>query len=88
MLSDCVNDKDERAGNKITSGSTIQVGTKLKVIDDKVRKRGWEYKRFQALTEGRQRESRDHFVRQTVPAGKSGDWEGSAADGRQFDGRH
>jgi len=55
MLSDCVIDKDERAGNKITSGSTIQVGTKLKVIDDKVRKRGWEYKRFQALTEGRQR---------------------------------
>jgi len=83
-----VNDKDERAGNKITSGSTIQVGTKLKVIDDKVRKRGWEYKRFQTLTEYRQRQSRDHFVRQIVQASESGDWEGSAADGRQFDGRH
>ena len=30
----------------------------------------------------------DHTVRQTVPAGGSGDWEGSAADGWQFNGQY
>jgi len=29
-----------------------------------------------------------HAVRQTVPNSGSGDWEGPAADGRQFHGRH
>jgi len=37
---------------------------------------------------GGRRRSRDHIVRQTVPNDGSGDWEGPAADGRQFDGRH
>jgi len=32
--------------------------------------------------------SRDYIVRQTVPDGGSGDWEGPVADGRQLDGRH
>jgi len=31
--------------------------------------------------------SRYHVVRKTVPDGGSGDWEGPAADGRQFNGR-
>ena len=31
---------------------------------------------------------RYHVVRQAVPDGGSGDWEGPAADGRQFHGRH
>ena len=34
-----------------------------------------------------ERESREHIVRHTVPNGGSGDWEGPAADGRQFHGR-
>ena len=32
--------------------------------------------------------SRYHVVRKTVPDVGSGDWEGPAADGRQFNGRH
>jgi len=34
------------------------------------------------------RRSRDHVVRQTVPYGGSGDWEGPTANGRQFNGQH
>ena len=34
--------------------------------------------------EGRQRRGRYHIVRQAVANGGSGDWEGPAADGRQF----
>jgi len=41
---------------------------------------------FQTPTEGRQRRRRYHVVRQTVPNGGSGDWEGLAADGRQLVG--
>jgi len=34
--------------------------------------------------EGRKIWSRGHDVQQTVPNGQSGDWEGPAANGRQF----
>jgi len=37
---------------------------------------------------GQKRRSRCHVVWQTVPNGRSGDWEGLAANGRQFHGRH
>ena len=53
-------------GNEITSGST-ELGNNLPGIDDNVRERGLEQKCFQTLTEGRQRRSREHIVRQTVP---------------------
>ena len=55
---------------------------KLKVINDNVRARSREEKRFQTLMEGRQRWSRNHIVSQTVPNGGSEDWEGPAANGR------
>ena len=35
--------------------------------DDNVRERGPKQRRLQTLTEGRQRRSRNHTVRQTVP---------------------
>ena len=49
-------------------------------INDNVREQGQEQKCFQMLTEGRQRWSRDHIVRQTVPNGGSVNWEGPATD--------
>jgi len=48
----------------------------------------WKRNGFQTLTEGRKRRSRSHVVRQTVPNGRSGDWEGPAANGGHFHGRH
>jgi len=63
------------------------LGNNLTGIDDNVRERGPEQKCFQRLRECREIRSRDHTVRQTVANGVSGDWEGPAADGRQFDGR-
>jgi len=66
----------------------LKLGSDLTGIDDNIRKRGLEEKRFQTLTEGRKRRSRGHVVRQTVPNGRSRDWEGPAANGRQFHGRH
>jgi len=55
---------------------------KLKVINYNVRAGSREEKRFQTLTEGRQRWSRNHIVSQTVLNGGSEDWEGPAANGR------
>jgi len=66
----------------------LKVGNDLTGIDDNVSKRGLEEKCFQSLTEGRKRRSRGHVVWQTVPNGWSGDWEGPAANSRQFHGRH
>jgi len=57
------------------------MGNDLMEFDDNVRKRGLGEKRFQTLTEGRKRRNRGHVVRQTVPNGRSGNWEGPAANG-------
>jgi len=66
----------------------LKAGSDVTGIDDSVRKRGLRGKCFQTLTEGRKRQSRGHIVRQTVPNGQSGSWEGPAANGRQFHGWH
>ena len=62
------------------------------MIDNSARERGRKATEmssdFQTLAEGRRRRSRDDIIRQTVANGGSGDREGPAADGRQFDGRH
>ena len=76
----------------IKSPGSTNGGGKLRVISENVREGSREQKRFQTLTEGRQRWEHgadgDYIVRQTVPDGGSGDWEGPVADGRQLDGRH
>jgi len=66
----------------------LKVGDDLTGIDDDVTKRGLELKCFQTLTKDRKWWSRNHVVRQTVPNGPSGNWEGPTANDRQFHGRH
>ena len=66
----------------------VEVGNTLTGINDNVTERGLEQKYFSTLMEGRQRRGRYHVIRQIVPDGGSGDCEGPAADGRQFNGHY
>jgi len=68
-----------------TEGTFLFQASYPDIIIDNVKK--LEEKCFQTLTEGRKRRSRGHVVRQTVPNGRSGDWEDLAVNGRQFRGR-
>jgi len=68
----------------------LTAGNKFGVIDDKCQGMMLETDMLPDAG-GRstlQRWCRDHTVRKTVPNGGSGDWEGLAAYGRQFDGRY
>jgi len=62
----------------------LEVGNTLTGINDNVTERGLEQK----YLEGLQRRGRYHVIRQIVPDGGSGDCEGPAADGRQFNGHY
>ena len=64
------------------------MGNNLTGINDNVKEPGLEQKCFLMLTEGLQRWGRYHVVQQTIPDGESSDWEGPAADGRQFNGQY
>jgi len=55
-----------------------EVWNNLTGINDNARERGLEQKCFYTLMEGWQRRGRYHIVRQAVPDGGSGDWEGPA----------
>ena len=55
--------------------------SKLRVVGKNVREGSRKQKSFQTPRKCRQRRGRDHIVRQTVPGGRSSDWEGLAANG-------